>query len=76
MHLIANRRTLGNEDGKLTPMKLKGVSETDDPDVALLGLHICVYKEISRASHLVLIKRTPIRKRLLNQGKDVDPLLL
>ena len=62
MQLIADGRSLGNKDGKLTPMKLKGVGEADDPDVALLGLHVCVYKEISCASRLVLIKRTPTRK--------------
>ena len=38
------------------------VGETDNPDVALLGLHVCIYKEISCASRLVLIKRTPTRK--------------
>ena len=31
---------------------------------ALLGLHVCIYKEISCASRLVLIKRTPTRKGL------------
>ena len=40
----------------------KGVGEADDPDVALLGLHICIYKEISCAPRLVLIKKTPTRK--------------
>ena len=38
------------------------VGEIDDPDVALLGLHICIYKEISCAQCLVLIKKTPTRK--------------
>ena len=38
------------------------VSEADDPDVALLGLHVCIYKEISCAPRLVLIKKTPTRK--------------
>ena len=32
------------------------VGEADDPDVALLGLHACVYKEISCAPRLPLIK--------------------
>ena len=40
----------------------EGVGEADDPDVALLGLHICIYKEISCAPRLVLIKKTPTRK--------------
>ena len=47
---------------KADTTKLKGIGEADDPDVALLGLHVCIYKEISCASHLVLIKKTPIRK--------------
>ena len=38
------------------------VGEIDDPDVALLGLHICIYKEISCAPRLVLIKKTLTRK--------------
>ena len=38
------------------------VGEADDPDVALLGLHVCIYKEISCTSRLVLIKKTPTRK--------------
>ena len=38
------------------------VGEADDPDVALLGLHICIYKEISYTLCLVLIKKTPTRK--------------
>ena len=38
------------------------VGEADDPDVALLGLHVCIYKEISCAPCLVLIKKTPTRK--------------
>ena len=38
------------------------VSEADDPDVALLGLHVCIYKEISCAPRLVLIKKNPTRK--------------
>ena len=40
----------------------EGVGEADDPDVALLGLHICIYKEISCAPRLVLIKKTPTKK--------------
>ena len=40
----------------------KVVGEADDPNVALLGLHVCIYKEISCAPCLVLIKKTPIRK--------------
>ena len=40
----------------------EGVGEADDPDVALLGLHVCIYKEISCALRLVLIKKTPTRK--------------
>ena len=40
----------------------EGVGEADDPDVAMLGLHICIYKEISCAPRLVLIKKTPTRK--------------
>ena len=38
------------------------VGEVDDPDVALLGLHVCIYKEISCTPRLVLIKKTPKRK--------------
>ena len=38
------------------------VGEADDPDVALLGLHVCIYKEISCTPRLVLIKKTPTRK--------------
>ena len=38
------------------------VGEADDPDVALLGLHDCIYKEISCAPRLVLIKKTPTKK--------------
>ena len=38
------------------------VGEANDPNVALLGLHVCIYKEISCAPRLVLIKRTPTRK--------------
>ena len=65
------------------------VGETDNPDVALLGLHVCIYKEISCTPRLVLIKdsykeripkntlmRIPIRKRTLHQGREVNPLLL
>ena len=40
----------------------KVVGEADDPDMALLSLHICIYKEISCAPHLVLINKTPTRK--------------
>ena len=40
----------------------KRVGEADDPDVALLGLHVCIYKEISCTPRLVLIKKTPKRK--------------
>ena len=40
----------------------EGVGEADDPDVALFGLHVCIYKEISCAPRLVLIKKTPTRK--------------
>ena len=40
----------------------EGVGEADDPDMALLGLHVCIYKEISCAPRLVLIKKTPTRK--------------
>ena len=43
----------------------KVVGELDDPDVALLGLHVCIYKEISCTPLLVLIKR-------LLQGKDFE----
>ena len=38
------------------------VGETDDPDVVLLGLHVCIYKEISCTPRLVLIKKTPTKK--------------
>ena len=38
------------------------VGEANDPNVALLGLHVCIYKEISCTPRLVLIKRTPTRK--------------
>ena len=38
------------------------VGEVDDPDVALLGLHVCIYKEIFCTPRLVLIKKTPTRK--------------
>ena len=40
----------------------KGVGEADDPDVALLSLHVCIYKEISCTPRLVLIKKTSTRK--------------
>ena len=40
----------------------KGAGEADHLDVALLGLYICIYKEISCAPCLVLIKKTPTRK--------------
>ena len=40
----------------------EGVGEVDDLDVALLGLHVCIYKEISCAPRLVLIKKTPTMK--------------
>ena len=40
----------------------EGVGEADDPNMALLGLHVCIYKEISCAPRLVLIKKTPTRK--------------
>ena len=40
----------------------EGVGEADDPAVALLGLHVCIYKEISCAPRLVLIKKTPTMK--------------
>ena len=40
----------------------EGVGEADNPNVALLGLHVCIYKEISCAPRLVLIKKTPTRK--------------
>ena len=43
----------------------EGVGEADDPDMALLGLHVCIYKEISCAPRLVLIKKTPTRKGFL-----------
>ena len=65
----------------------KRVGEADNPNVALLGLHICIYKEISCAPRLVLIKkdsykeripknmliRIPIRKITLHQGREVNP---
>ena len=35
-----------------------------------------LYKDMSCPSRLGLFKRTPIRKRLLRQGRDVNPLLL
>ena len=38
------------------------VGEANNPNVALLGLHVCIYKEISCTPRLVLIKRTPTRK--------------
>ena len=41
----------------------KGIGKVDSPDVALLGLHVCIQKEISCAPRLVLIKKTPTRKR-------------
>ena len=54
---------------KADTTKLKGIGEANDPDegvgeadVALLGLHVCIYKEISGAPRLVLIKETPTRK--------------
>ena len=34
-----------------------------------------LYKEISCPSHLGLLKKIPIRKRLLHQGRDVNLLL-
>ena len=40
----------------------KGAGEADNLDVALLGLHVCIYKEISCTTRLVLIKKTPTRK--------------
>ena len=40
----------------------EGVGEADNPAVALLGLHVCIYKEISCAPRLVLIKKTPTMK--------------
>ena len=40
----------------------EGVGETDDLDMTLLGLHVCIYKKISCAPCLVLIKKTPTRK--------------
>ena len=40
----------------------EGVGETDDLDMALLGLHVCIYIKISCAPCLVLIKKTPTRK--------------
>ena len=40
----------------------KVLGEADDPDVALLGLHVCIYKEISYTPRLVLIKKIPTRK--------------
>ena len=60
--------------------------------MALLGPHACMYKEISCAPLLPLIKKTPtrkgfrkihglkrfspIRKELLDQGMDFGPTLL
>ena len=41
------------------------VGKADNPDVALLGLHVCIYKEIFCAPRLVLIKKTPTRKGFL-----------
>ena len=41
---------------------IEGVGIADVPDVALLGLHVCIYIEISCAPRLVLIKKAPIRK--------------
>ena len=41
------------------------VGEANDLDVALLGLHVCIYKEIYCAPRLVLIKKTPTRKEFL-----------
>ena len=41
---------------------VEGVGEADDHDVALLGLHVCIYKKISYAPRLVLIKKTHKRK--------------
>ena len=38
------------------------VGEVDDLDVALLGLHVCIYKEISCTPRLMLIKKTSKRK--------------
>ena len=38
------------------------VGKADGPVVALLGLHVCIYKEISCAPCLVLIKKTPTMK--------------
>ena len=38
------------------------VGEVDDPVVAMLGLHVCIYKEISCAPRLVLVKKTPTKK--------------
>ena len=78
---------------KADDTKLKGMHETDGSDIILLGLHACVYKEISYASCLERLlqgkgsakyaykdsykeKTSKPRKRLLNQGKDVNSLLL
>ena len=60
--------------------------------MVLLGLHACVYEEISCALRLTLIKKTPTRKGfrkirelkkfsptrkdLLSQAVDVNPMLL
>ena len=60
--------------------------------MALVGLHACVYKEISCVPHLTLIKKTPTRKGFckihelkrfsptrkdfLSQGVDVNLVLL
>ena len=38
------------------------VGEADDLDVAVLGFYTCIYKKISCAPHLLLIKKTPTRK--------------
>ena len=37
---------------KQTHPKMKGMHEIDGSDITLLGLHACIYKEISCASHL------------------------
>ena len=37
---------------KADDTKLKGMTETDGSDITLLGLHACIYKEISCAPHL------------------------
>ena len=66
--------------------KAEESSRADDLDK--LDLHICIYKEIPCASHLVLIKRTltrkgfrnirfvriPIRKRLLHSKEKMSTL--